>query len=63
MNMVKVEEVEKLVAGVSSLIPTVGAIVSGVMLLINALDTVTQEDKDALIARIKKAQESVPVWE
>lgn len=61
--MVKVEEVEKLVAGVSSLIPTVGAIVSGVMLLINALDTVTQEDKDALIARIKKAQESVPVWE
>lgn len=53
----------KIVDLVSAFIPIVGTMVNGVIVLINALDTVTQEDKDALIARIKKAQESIPVWE
>ncbi len=58
-----IQKIEDLVSSISSLIPVVGTVVSGVIVLINALDTVTQEDKDALIARIKKAQESIPVWE
>lgn len=62
----KTEDIEKVVQDiekVATLIPTVGAIVSGVVVMIDAIDSVTQEDKDALIARIKKAQESIPVWE
>jgi len=59
----EIKKIEDLVTSIAALVPVVGTIVSGVIVLVNALDTVTQEDKDVLIARIRKAQESIPKWE
>ena len=58
----KFEDVEKVVAGVSSLIPVVGGLVSTAIGLVSAIGNATEEDKEALIKRIRDAQAAIPEW-
>jgi len=60
--MLDFKKVEDLVEGVTTLIPVVGSIISGVVFIVESLEGVKQEDVEALKAKIRKAQESIAKW-
>ena len=54
-------QIEKMIGIASILLPEVFALVSAIQVLIQESD-MPEATKEELIARIKKAQESVPEW-
>ncbi len=56
------KEIEKIVSVATILLPEVVSLINLVATLIQGSD-IPEATKEELIARIKKAQESVPPWE
>lgn len=60
---VTAKEIEKIAGIVTIVLPEVAALITLVSTLIQGSEDMPEQTKEELIARIKKAQASVPIWE